>query len=158
MPLKRIAGRRRTIERELQGGASQLRQMTHQTPLARTAIKPILVSTLKDLTQAEMDAGSLTAGRPLGIAPIALPYLLVDRNVPLKARLWKPTVIHYNQHRSEVVTGRPRRQSHRLRSTTNPEHSSTSLRVSINKARQYQQAIGAYQEALRRSRLAGARP
>jgi DNA-binding helix-hairpin-helix protein with protein kinase domain/Tfp pilus assembly protein PilF len=145
---KEIVGKRVTIERELQGSSSQLRQIAHQTVTARTTMSSILESTLTDLAQAEMDASSLAVG-VLVISPIVVALVAsLIAMVPLKAR--------FGSLQSSVTTNIAAKSSPTAQPTLTPSRDQQRSEaqqyfaqgVQLTKARQYQQAISAYQDAL----------
>ena len=145
---KEIADKRTRIERELQSGPSQLRQIAQQTIAARTTMVPILERALQDLIKAENDSASLSLGlghiAPVGLALTASLVVMM----PLKQRFG--TIQSYGPS-GAMTRAYPTPQP---RLTPSPE---TNLRdaqqyfadgVQLTRARKYQQAISAYQNAL----------
>lgn len=145
---KEIAGTRSTIERELQGGSSHLRQIAHQVVIARTAMRPTLEATLRDLAQAELDAENRTAGA-LSIAPIFLALVAsLIAMVPLKTRFGGLQSSTPNRIVAKAVPT-PLRTA-----TPSIDHQKAEAQqhftdgVQFTKARHYQEAIDAYQQAI----------
>ena len=144
---REFAAKRGAIERELQGGSSQLRQIAQQVIMARSALNPILQSSLRDLAQAEMDARSLTGA--LSIAPIAVTvFAVLLAMVPVKERMGSlqssvTTRITAKSSSTPDPTITPSREQQRSEAQHHFDEG-----VQLTKARQYQQAIAAYQEAI----------
>jgi tetratricopeptide (TPR) repeat protein len=145
---KEIGGTKTAIERELQSGSSQLRQIGQQIVIARTAMRPTLEVTLRDLAQAELDAENRTSS-VLGVAPLLLALVAsLIAMLPLKGRFGSmqsaaPSRTEAKAVPTPITTPTP---SLEQQNTEAKQHFAEG--VQFTKTRHYQAAIEAYQQAI----------
>jgi DNA-binding helix-hairpin-helix protein with protein kinase domain/Flp pilus assembly protein TadD len=145
---KEIAGTKSTVERELQNGSSQLRQTAHQIVNARVGMRPTVEATLRELAQAELDAENLTAGA-LTIAPIVIALVASLIGVlPLKSKFGSlqpstPRAIAEKAKPTPATTPSPSLDQQKAEAQ---QHFADGIQ--LTKARDYQEAIDAYQQAI----------
>jgi DNA-binding helix-hairpin-helix protein with protein kinase domain len=145
-----IATARARLERALQHGALQLRQINQQILNARSTMRPAIEESLKAAAQAELDAGTTLS---LAIRAVPILFVLVVSIVTtfyLKRVTRKPALTVPAASQSSSVPPNPasistpsleqRRTAARLRYTEG---------LQLTKARKYAEAVTAYRESLR---------
>ncbi|MDX6614311.1 MAG: hypothetical protein QOD75_3497 [Blastocatellia bacterium] len=145
---KEIGGAKSTIERELEVGASQLRQSANQIVMARTAMRPTLEATLRDLAQAELDAGNPTSGI-FGVAPLLLALVAsLIAMVPLKTRFGSHQPSLTNREVARTVPTPTTTPPAPLEEPKRDAQRYFAEGVQFTKVRHYQEAVSAYQQAI----------
>src|SRR5205085_2133299 len=158
---KEITATRIKIEQEMRSGSAQLRQISLQIKTARDTMKPIVEESLKGVTQAELDAGDRTSAT-LTIAPVLLAFAASLISImPLKAKLAGDD-FGFNSNtkatRSTTSATPSTTSSQRQSPVSTPTPSIEQLRaeaelryeegLELTKARRYQDAVSAYQQAI----------